>query len=128
MCSPPFDRSPSRRSHRWFQPIFIIFPPPPLPPACELLPTVFLFLVLVGGGFFPHLFLKRYLVYYILADLENKVRHLWWPNFLQPNPTLCLSPQQTSVIRTQENFETFSNGLCLLVKKKITAFKLLHQF
>jgi len=31
-----------------------------------------------------------------IGDLENKVRHLWWPNFLQPNPTLCLSPQQTS--------------------------------
>ena len=46
--------------------------------------------------FFPLPLLKRYLVYYILADLENKVRHLWWPNFLQPNPTLCLSPQQTS--------------------------------
>ena len=46
--------------------------------------------------FFPPPLLKRYLVYYILADLENKVRHLWWPNFLQPNPTLCLSPQQTS--------------------------------
>ena len=35
------------------------------------------FLVLVGGGFFPHFLLKRYLVYHILADLENKVRHLW---------------------------------------------------
>ena len=46
--------------------------------------------------FFPPPLLKRYLVYYILADLENKVRHLWWPNFLQPNPTLCLPPQQTS--------------------------------
>ena len=46
--------------------------------------------------FFPPPLLKRYLVYYILADLENKVRHLWWPNFLQPNPTLCLSHQQTS--------------------------------
>ena len=46
--------------------------------------------------FFPPPSLKRYLAYYILADLENKVRHLWWPNFLQPNPTLCLSPQQTS--------------------------------
>ena len=26
-----------------------------LAPACELIPSVFLFLVLVGGGFFPHL-------------------------------------------------------------------------
>ena len=51
---------------------------------------------LSGWRFFPPPLLKRYLVYYILADLENKVRHLWWPNFLQPNPTLCLSPQQTS--------------------------------
>ena len=51
---------------------------------------------LSGWRFFPSPLLKRYLVYYILADLENKVRHLWWPNFLQPNPTLCLSPQQTS--------------------------------
>ena len=25
MCSPPFDRSPSRCSHRWFEPIFSIF-------------------------------------------------------------------------------------------------------
>ena len=33
---------------------------------------------------------------YILADLENKVRHLWWPNFLQPNSILCLPTQQTS--------------------------------
>ena len=24
MCSPPFDRSPSRCSHRWFEPIFSI--------------------------------------------------------------------------------------------------------
>ena len=71
------------------------FPPPPLPPACELIPSLFLFLVLVGGGFFPHL-CWEILVYYILADLENKVRHLWWPNFLQPNSTLCLPPQQTS--------------------------------
>ena len=31
------------------------FPPPPLPPTCELIPNVFLFLVLVGGSFFPHL-------------------------------------------------------------------------
>ena len=46
--------------------------------------------------FFPPPLLERYLVYYILADIENKVRHLWWPNFLQPNPTLCLSPLQTS--------------------------------
>ena len=45
---------------------------------------------------FPQALQKKYLVYYILADLENKVRHVWWPNFLQPNPTLCLSPQQTS--------------------------------
>ena len=51
---------------------------------------------LSGWRFFPPPLLKRYLVYYILADLENKVRHLWWPNFLQPNPTLCLSHQQTS--------------------------------
>ena len=61
----------------------------------HLLPSL-LRVCLVGGGFFPPPLLKRYLVYYILADLENKVRHLWWPNFLQPNPTLCLSPQQTS--------------------------------
>ena len=52
--------------------------------------------LLSGWRFFPPPLLKRYLVYYILADLENKVRQLWWPNFLQPNPTLCLSPQQTS--------------------------------
>ena len=57
----------------------------------QLLPSLF-----SGWRFFPPPLLKRYLVYYILADLENKVRHLWWPNFLQPNPTLCLSPQQTS--------------------------------
>ena len=63
--------------------------------ACELIPSLFLFLVLVGGVFFPT-FAEEILVYHILADLENKVRHLWWPNFLQPNPTLCLSPQQTS--------------------------------
>ena len=61
----------------------------------HLLPSL-LRVCLVGGGFFPPPLLKRYLVYYILADLENKVRQLWWPNFLQPNPTLCLSPQQTS--------------------------------
>ena len=24
MCSPPFDRSPSRCSHRWFEPIFLV--------------------------------------------------------------------------------------------------------
>ena len=41
--------------------------------------------------FSPPPLLKRYLVYYILADLENKVRHLWWPNFLHPNPTLFIS-------------------------------------
>ena len=51
---------------------------------------------LSGWRFFPPPLLKRYLVYYILADLENKVRHLWWPNSLQPNPTLCLPPQQTN--------------------------------
>ena len=51
---------------------------------------------LSGWRFFPPPLLKRYVVYYILADLENKVSHLWWPNFLQPNPNLCLSPQQTS--------------------------------
>ena len=33
---------------------------------------------------------------YILADLENKVRHLWWPIFLQPNSILCLPTQETS--------------------------------
>ena len=96
MCSPPFDRSPSRCSHHWFEPIFSIFHNPPPPPACELIPSVFLSLVLVGDGFSPPPLLKRYVVYCILADLEDKVRHLWWPNFLQPNPTLCLSPQQTS--------------------------------
>ena len=47
--------------------------------------------------FFPPPLLKRYLVYHILADLENKVPRPQWPNFLQPNPTLCLSPQQTSL-------------------------------
>ena len=70
------------------------FPPPPLPPACELIPSLFLFIVLVGDGFFPHLYWRGSLLY--IADLENKVRHLWWPNFLQPNSTLCLPPQQTS--------------------------------
>ena len=74
---------------------FLHFPPPPLPPVCELISSLFVFIVLVGGGFFPHL-CWEILVYYILADLENKVRHLWWPNFLQPNPTLCLPSQQTS--------------------------------
>ena len=74
---------------------FLHFPPSPLPPVCELISSLFLFIVLVGGGFFPHL-CWEILVYYILADLENKVRHLWWPNFLQPNPTLCLPSQQTS--------------------------------
>ena len=91
----PFDRSPSRCSHRLFEPIFQHFPTPPLPPACELISSLFLCLVLVGGGFFPT-FAEEILVYYILADLENKVRHLWWPNFLQPKPSLCLPPQQTS--------------------------------
>ena len=46
--------------------------------------------------FFPPPLLKTYLVYHILADLENKVPRPRWPNFFQPNPTLCLSPQQTS--------------------------------
>ena len=58
----------------------------------------------LGGGatfcsslaFFSPTFTEEILVYYILVDLENKVRHLWWPSFLQPNPTLCLPSQQTS--------------------------------
>ena len=35
-CAPLFDRSPSRCSHRLFELNFHHFPPPPLPPACEL--------------------------------------------------------------------------------------------
>ena len=58
----------------------------------------------LGGGatfcsslaVFPPTFTEEILVYYILADLENRVRHFWWPSFFQPNPTLCLPPQQTS--------------------------------
>ena len=65
------------------------FPPPLLRPACELFASLFFSIVLVGGGFFPHL-CWRDICYYISADLESKVRHLWWPNFLQPNSTLCL--------------------------------------
>ena len=67
------------------------------PSACLRINSQFVSLsCLSGWRFFPPPLLKRYLVYYILADLENKVRHLWWPNFLQPNPTLCLPSQQTS--------------------------------
>ena len=51
---------------------------------------------LSGWRFFSPTFAEEILVYYILADLENKVRQLWWPNVLQPNPTLCLPLQQTS--------------------------------
>ena len=96
-CAGPFDRSPSRCSHRLFEPIFNIFTTSPS--ACLRINSQFVSLsCLSGWRFFPPPLLKRYLVYYILADLENKVRHLWWPNFLQPNPTLCLSPQQTSAL------------------------------
>ena len=58
----------------------------------------------LGGGatfcgslavFYPT-FAEEILVYYILANLENKVRHLRWPNFLQPKPTVGLPPQHTS--------------------------------
>ena len=74
-----FDRSPSRCSHRLFEPIFQHFPPPPLPPACELIPSLFLFLVLVGGGSLtppppPPPFAEEILVYYILADLEKLIK------------------------------------------------------
>ena len=30
------------------------------------------------------------MIYWQLADTENKVRYLRWPNFLQPNSTRCL--------------------------------------
>jgi len=38
-------------------------------------------------------FAEEKLVHYILADLENKVRHLWWPNFLQPNSQTSAPPR-----------------------------------
>ena len=40
-----------------------------------------------------------YIYIYIFADLENRICHLWWPNFLQPNSILCLPTQQASVPR-----------------------------
>ena len=73
-CSGPFDCSPSRFSHRLFELNFHRFPPPPLPPACELFASLLLSIVLVGSGFFPT-FAEETFVYYILADLENKVGH-----------------------------------------------------
>ena len=68
--------------------------------------------------FFPPPLLKRYSVYYILADLENKVRHLRWPNLLQPNPTLCLPPQQTSAPPRRALLVTQCKVFSVLLTKK----------
>ena len=64
--------------------IFIIFHHLPFRLPANYLPSLFLSIVLVGGSFFPT-FAEEIFVYYISADLESKVRHLWWPNFLHPN-------------------------------------------
>ena len=62
------------------------------------------------------------------ADLENKVRHLWWPNFLQPNSTLCLPTQQTRAPpRRALNHSKFSASFlsqkCLDIKKLLQESK-----
>ena len=62
----PFDRLPSRCSHRLFELNFHHFPPPPLQPASELFASLFISIVLVGGSFFPT-FAEETFVYYILA-------------------------------------------------------------
>ena len=82
---------------------------------------------LSGWRLFPPPLLKRYLVYYISADLENKVRHLWWPNFLQPNPTLCLSPQCAA---TQSSWSRNPKFLAFFLPKKwldIKIYKMEHK-
>ena len=70
---------------------------------------------------FSPTFAEEILVYYILVNLENKVRHLWWPNFFQPNPTLCLLPQQTSAppsraIGHAKFSASFLSKKCLAIK------------
>ena len=52
----PFDRSPSRSSHRLSVRLkFHHFSPTRLPPACEEFTGLFLSIILVGGGFFRQL-------------------------------------------------------------------------
>ena len=63
--------------------------------------------------------LKRYFsVYYILADLENKVRQLWWPTFLQPNSTLCLITGLRSkrVLATRSTWSCKAFSVVLMAK------------
>ena len=76
------DCSPSHGAHHMNQTEFPQFSTTS-PAACLcsnylLLVTVLIYLVVV----FPPTFAEEIFVYCLLAGLENKVRHLWWPNLL----------------------------------------------
>ena len=76
------DCSPSHGAHHLNQTEFPQFSTTS-PAACLcsnylLLVTVLIYLVVV----FPPTFAEEIFVYCLLAGLENKVRHLWWPNLL----------------------------------------------
>lgn len=62
-----------------------LFLPPSLPPAHELVSSLWTYIVLLGGTSTPTFLLNMayQFVCAILQDLENEIRHLWRQNLSQ---------------------------------------------